>query len=168
MKAKEYHPFLEMIVKIFAYSGMRLSELFKCELKEEEIKDEGNIKYFDLTNKEIRLKTTTSYRKIPLHFELHFLTKNQFLELQNHYKTADFISKKVNELINEYISDEPTKVLYSLRHSFATYLKRKGIEENIVAELMGHSRGTTLSYTRYAGDSSLSILKENINKLDYK
>lgn len=166
-KAGEYHYFLEIIVKIFAYSGMRLSELFKCELKEEEIKGKGNIKYFDLTNTEIRLKTTTSHRKIPLHSELHFLTKNQFQELQNQYKTSDFISKKVNELINEYISEEPTKVLYSLRHSFATYLKQKGIEESIVAELMGHSRGTTLSYTRYAGAFPLITLKEYIDKLEY-
>jgi integrase len=33
-------------------------------------------------------------------------------------------------------------VLYSVRHSVATELKRKGVEESLIAELLGHSNGS--------------------------
>lgn len=167
-KAKEYDEDIEILVKIHAYSGMRLSEVFKCKLEEKEIEGVGNIKYFDLSDTSLQLKTLSSHRKIPLHNELlYILTKNKFEEIQIKYSAnPDFVSKKINQLINEHISTEKTKVLYSLRHSFATYLKQAMVEESLTAELMGHARGKTMSYGRYAGSYELKILKDTVNKLE--
>ena len=168
-KAKEYDEDIEILVKIHAYSGMRLSEVFKCKLEEKEIEGVGNIKYFDLSDTSLQLKTMPSHRKIPLHNELlSILTKNKFEEIQIKYSSnPDFVSKKINQLINQHISKDKTKVLYSLRHSFATYLKEAMVVESLTAELMGHSRGKTMSYGRYAGSYSLEIMRDTINKLDY-
>ncbi len=49
-----------------AYSGLRPSELWKCKIST----SKDNIIYFDLTDKDLQLKTMSSYRVIPLHNKL--------------------------------------------------------------------------------------------------
>jgi integrase len=76
------------------------------------------------------------------------------------------MSSWFNSQVRDHVTKEKTKVLYSLRHNFATGLKNKQILESVVAELMGHEQ-STLSYKRYASDYDISILKEAVDKLDF-
>lgn len=153
---------INTILRILAYSGMRTSEVFKCTLEEH-----GSIMYFDLT--EAQVKTISSLRKIPLHKNLSDITKNRLKELQTKYTdNQDAFSRKANQAINDYVSTNKKKVVYSLRHSFATSLKEAMIDETIIAELMGHSLGASLSLTRYASSYSLTKLAKAIEVINYE
>lgn len=159
---------LEIFVKILAYTGMRTSEILKCTFKRDDV---NHINYLDLTDTSIKLKTSSSYRKIPLHQELLGLITHSSLEqFQSKYnsETLKSLSKKANKFIHKNITEDPKKVLYSLRHSFATFLKHEMVNETSIAELMGHSTGTTMTMTRYAGLQDLKILHEAISKLYYQ
>ncbi len=72
-----------------------------------------------------------------------------------------------SKLLRPNVTREKTKVLYSLRHNFATGLKNKQTQESVVAELMGHEQAT-LTYKRYASDYDIAILKEAIDTLDFE
>lgn len=159
---------LEMFIKILTYSGMRTSEILKCSFKRD---DKENISYLDLTDSNIKLKTASSYRRIPLHNELLGLVNySSLFEFQTKYNNSTLknLSKKANKLINEQITKDSKKVLYSLRHSLATFLKHEIVNEISIAELMGHSTGKSMTMTRYAGLQDLKILHKAINKLQYE
>lgn len=141
------------LIKVFYTSGMRLSELYKCSLKEVD-----GIKVYDLTDRSISLKTKHSHRLIPIH-------RSVDVSLLKELPTQDGFSKRINDLIRSYISDDKRKVLYSLRHSFATDLKNKRIDPNIISELMGHSH-QTMTLKRYASAYNVHILKEAVESLD--
>ncbi len=140
------------LIKVFYTSGMRLSELYKCSLKEID-----GVKVYDLTDRSISLKTKSSYRLIPIHRSID-------VSLLKELPTQDGFSKRVNELIRSHISDDKRKVLYSLRHSFATDLKNNRIDPNVISELMGHSH-QTMTLQRYASSYDVHILKEAIETL---
>lgn len=147
-----YDNYLNNLIKVFYTSGMRLSELYKCS-----IKDIDGIMVYDLTDKSLKLKTRSSYRLIPVHSCID-------VSLLNNLPSQDSFSKKVNDLIRNNISDDKRKVLYSLRHSFATDLKNNKIEPTIISELMGHSH-QTMTLQRYASGYDVKILKEAIETL---
>jgi len=148
-------PIINNGIKALAYSGMRLSEMYKAS-----ITIVNDITCFDLTDKtRLKLKTKSSYRHIPIHSAIN-------IELLKELPAVDTFSKKVNAIIREYISSDEKKVLYSLRHSFATELKNKLVAHEVISELMGHSHGT-MTFGRYAGAYDVSILKEAIDKLNY-
>ncbi|WP_415405753.1 tyrosine-type recombinase/integrase [Sulfurovum sp. CS9] len=140
------------LYKILYYSGMRLSEVYKCKLT---VVD--GIKCFDLTDGTSELKTKSSYRLIPVHDSLDDaeLLLEQARAVRDGYatrKTSEFFKTK-------------GKSLYSLRHSFATQLASEGIETTIISELLGHAHnGMTLE--RYVKGYPTKLLSESINKLD--
>ena len=78
----------------------------------------------------------------------------------------EYVEKAVNRVIREHITADSRKVLYSLRHSFATELKARGVEPLMITELMGHSRGN-MTFSRYAGNYPVKTLKEAIETLDF-
>jgi integrase len=156
---------LELLPKVLAYSGMRLSEFFKAKI---DIDPDSNIPYFDLTDSSISLKNKNSYRVIPLHRHLESIDENELERLQSQFSfRPELASRAMNKLINIHIAEDKQKTLHSLRHSFSTFLKRANVSESYVAELMGHSRGSTMSFGRYAGNFALGELKNIIDLLDY-
>jgi integrase len=58
------------------------------------------------------------------------------------------------------------KTLYSLRHSFATELKHKGVDDVTISELLGHT--VTGETSRYAKSHRVDALDAAINRLDIK
>lgn len=141
-------------IKVLAYSGMRLSEMYKVS-----INNYDGINCFDLSNRSIKLKTKNSYRLIPIHADIN-------IALLSELPAKSTFSKKVNAIIRDKISSDEKKVLYSLRHSFATELKNKRVIHDVISELMGHSH-QTMTFGRYASAYNVSILKEAIDKLNY-
>ena len=150
-----------IIYYTLAYSGMRLSELWKCSIKEL-----GGIYYFDLKSSKEQLKTKSSYRLIPLHKELLRIgVQDDFSKAIGEYKRVS-IMRYFERYIKPLISDNKRKVLYSLRHSFATELKYKGVDSHIISELLGHSH-QGMTFGRYASRYPLRVLKAAIDELEY-
>lgn len=152
---------LKLIYKILAYTGMRISELSKGQLKQD-----GEIFYIDLTEESSSLKTKSSHRKIPLHKDLIFLNVHKkYNELRGLFRD-DYISKKFREAIKPHLTDNPRKTLYSYRHTLATQLKYADVNPIVISEILGHSHeGMTLG--RYASKYPLEVLKEAIDRLDF-
>lgn len=146
------NPVINNALKVFYTSGMRLSELYKAK-----VTNVDGVDVFDLRGKDIKLKTNTSHRVIPIHSSID-------IELLNHLPKLNRLSKIINSIIREHISNDNRKVLYSLRHSFATTLKNLRVEHTIISELMGHSH-QGMTFGRYAKAYDIGILKEAIEKL---
>lgn len=145
-------PVYNNMVKVFYTSGMRLSELYKCKVHEVE-----RTLVYDLTDKSIELKNKSSYRLVPVHPSID-------IELLSDIPSRPTFSRYINTLIRENISEDNRKVLYSLRHSFATVMKNNRVEPTVISELMGHSH-QTMTLSRYASKYDVSILKEAIETI---
>ena len=129
-------------------TGMRPSEAYMCKISVVDA-----IRCFDLTDKGIKLKTTSSHRLIPVHQSID--NPEEMLE--------DYRSMKPRMIARGFKVEEGT--LYSLRHSFATQLAAKGVEPHIISELLGHThKGMTLG--RYVKGFPIQQLKEAIDKLE--
>ena len=142
---------LSYAYKLLYYSGMRLSEAYKCR-----ISTIDGIKCFDLTDTSVKLKTEASYRLIPV--SKYITEPEKYIEairsLDSHY-----ITKQASKQLGEKES------LYSLRHSFVTDLINAKVDPSVVSELAGHSH-RTMTLSRYSKGYDVKILKEAIDKLN--
>jgi len=89
------------IYYILAYSGMRSSELWKCNIGV----SEDNIIYFDLRARDLQLKTSSSHRIIPLHNELLKMGIDQKLASLQLEFTQAIMSKYFNTVIKPQVTD---------------------------------------------------------------
>lgn len=144
-----------------AYTGMRLSELWKCSINQID-----GVYCFDLTSKRIKLKTKSSHRLIPMHDKLIELGIHEVLTEALQVYKSNSIGCHYKRNLRGRVTDNPKKVMYSLRHSFATELKYSKVDSLVISELMGHSHeGMTMG--RYASRYPVEILKEAIDSLNY-
>lgn len=158
-----YNPSLRAIYYTLAYTGLRSAELWKASISYDE--DEA-IWYLDLTSKQLKLKTKSSHRIVPLHSTLVALDIPYTLPQALREYKQERAQKVFNITLKPQVTSSSKKVLYSFRHSFATGLKYAKVDPLIISELMGHShRGMTLG--RYASRYPLATLKEAIDRLDY-
>jgi site-specific recombinase XerD len=147
------------LVQILKYTGMRLSELYKCK-----IDTVDDVLVFSLLDKGHKLKTNSSYRVIPIHTSLleelhHFYTYRNRVSNHRLSQSVSMLIKKLN------FDDSKKKSLYSLRHSFATKLIQIGADSNLVSELLGHSHGRNMTLSRYASGFNVSQLQAVIQLL---
>ena len=138
--------------KILYYSGMRLSEVYKCKL----LKTDG-VLCFDLSDTKIELKNESSHRLIPVHSSI---SKGIEGLLDTALSMRD---KWYTRSLSKFLGGG-TKTLYSLRHTFANTLSSKGIETNIISELMGHVQGG-MTASRYIKGYDIKLLQEAVNNL---
>ena len=147
------------------YTGMRPSEFWKAS-----IGSENGLYYFDLTDKNLQLKTHSSYRKIPLHQELiNMQIESKLSYLQSTFTQAA-VSKYFNKTIKPQVSSDRQKIMYSFRHTVATELKIVGIEMDKVSELLllGHVYdNSNITKEVYADGYTLAQLSEAINSLEF-
>ena len=149
---------MQYLLQILAYTGLRLSELYKCTLAEID-----GYKCFSLTDRGIKLKTKSSYRVIPIHNRLLDGMKD-FEELRSKV-SSDNLARTTSDTIKKLkFKDMEKKSLYSLRHRFATQLIQKGADSSIVSELMGHSHNT-MTLSRYSTGFSVRQLQEVVELL---
>lgn len=166
---EEFNKILELLptdkaylLSVLAYSGMRLSEMYKCKVEEVD-----GVVCFSLMDRTLKLKTKSSYRLIPIHSSLldgldNFITYRDKVASESVARNTSEIIKKQN------FTDSHKKSLYSLRHTFATELIKDGANNIHVSELLGHSLqnlgGMTLS--RYANGTQVKLLKTTIERLN--
>jgi integrase len=146
------------IVQVSRYTGMRLSELYKCTVSEID-----GVLCFDLrTPKGSPLKTLSSYRIIPSHDCL--LEYIDDLPILLNKFSSHYITKRFKKDITRILDNTEGKSLYSLRHTFATDLIANGVHAEIVSELMGHAH-STMTMNRYVKGYPIETLKKAIDTL---
>lgn len=142
---------ISSIIKLSYFSGMRLSEIYKCKLVTVD-----NIRCFDLRDTTIELKNEHSHRLIPVHSAIE--NEVDTLMASAVSMSGNWHTRKVSQLLGG-----GTKTLYSLRHTFATSLAQN-IDMNILSELMGHAH-KSMTAGRYVKGFNTRILKQNIEEL---
>ena len=151
-------PEMKYLLQILAFTGMRLSELYKCKVEEID-----GIKCFSLLDKSLKLKTKSSYRIIPIHSSL--IGKLEHFESYRDAVTSNNLARVTSNTIKALkLLQSDKKSLYSLRHSFATTLVQRGADTAIVSELLGHSH-STMTLSRYATGFSVKQLREVVQLL---
>ena len=161
---------------IMLFSGMRPAEI--SQLRKEHIIKIDNIYCIKLDDS-IDLKTDYSSRIIPIHqklIELGFLDYVNSIQSGQIFPDIDLnvikktgpASRHWNRTYQNQPGIDPTnKSLYSLRHNFITKLRNNGIPESFAAEIVGHKKGETMSYSRYAAPDQVQKLHEIINTIKY-
>lgn len=146
-----------------AFTGIRPSELWKAK-----IESDGDIIYLNLTDDNLSLKTSSSYRKVPFHHKLISLGVDRKLkEVLNKY-TQTQISIYFNKTIKPKIIEDSTKIMYCFRHTVATELKRANVNMDKVSEILGHSYDSnSITKEVYASNFTLEQLHEAINALAF-
>jgi integrase len=165
---------------IAAYSGMRVEEIAQLDPKTDIRPDEAGIQVFDINELNGKqLKNKTSRRIVPVHPVLLKLGLLDYVEsvkkagatrLFPDTKARDGrLGKNAAKTVNRFIRVNLgiPKTLHSFRHSVATQLKHKRVDEGITAALLGHAHGG-ITYTRY-GKHYLAevLLDEAIKKIAY-
>ena len=161
---------------IMLFCGMRPAEI--SQLHKHHITQIDNIYCFKLDDS-IDLKTDYSIRTIPIHQKLidlgflHYVNSIQsgqiFPDINlNVIKKTGPASRHWNRAHKKQPDIDPTKKsIYSLRHNFETQLRNNGVPETFAAELAGHKKGETMSYSRYAAPDQVQKLYEIINTIKY-
>ncbi|PID77681.1 MAG: hypothetical protein CSB24_00095 [Deltaproteobacteria bacterium] len=165
------------IPHIMLFSGMRPSEI--AQLTKNNIIAIDNIFCFQLTS-EMNLKTVNAQRIIPIHAKLIKLGLLEFINSQKENrifnelnperaKPAGAVSSYWNTTHTKNIkkNKEYKKSLYSLRHNVVTALRNTGIKETFASELVGHQKGTNITFQRYASSNQIKPLKEAIESISW-
>jgi len=169
-------PYYYWLPLIGLYSGMRIEEI--CQLHLEDIRLEDSVWVFDVNdNGGKKLKTKGGKRLVPIHSKLVDLgllkyaeklrTKGEqrlFPELKRQRDGYSQAASKWFGRLRNKLGFEP--VFHSLRHTVATTLKHKDHDENLVAELIGHTVDS-MTYGRYGKAYSPEKLKELVEDLDF-
>jgi integrase len=140
----------------------------------------------DPAGKDKSLKTINAQRQVPIHsrlIELGFVeyvvalreAGHQRLFPELHFDARKGYGKAAGSWFNERflgrrlkIERDGRKTFHSFRHNFATALGDADVLTSVKADLMGHSRSTALSETRYDKGRKLQTLKDAIEQVRYE
>ncbi len=179
---KKVYPERYWIPLIGCYSGMRLNEI--CQLYIEDVQEIDGIWCFSVNgDKDKRLKNQTSERVIPIHpklIELGFIyywetiKKTEVPRLWMKLTWMDVngysnnFGKWYQRFNREFVTTNPKKVFHSFRHVVTDTLKQAGVQDSIIAELVGHSQGAhSMTMSRYGKRYQPRVLLEAMKHLDY-
>lgn len=175
---KTVQPERYWIPLISMYSGLRIDEA--CQLYKEDIRDVNQIPCIDVNcNKDKKLKTLSSARVLPVHpklIELGFLEYVQSVEHERlwpnlYRRPLGGFSGKFGQWYCRFnrqcITTDPYKTYHSFRHSICDTLKQAGVQEALIAELVGHSNNDSITMSRYGKRYRPEVLLEALVKVDY-
>src|ERR1035437_6644969 len=165
---KEPNQDLKDIYLVLFHTGMRLGELINLKWNQVSFND----KVIRLTNSEDFTTKGKKERTIPINENLvkvfterypKVIDINQLNYVFNKHGmkfSGDYISKSFKKIILNCENINHDIHLHSLRHSFATYLVKKGVSLFIIKELLGHQDyKTTLLYSHITTDSLRDAVK---------
>jgi integrase len=170
-------PFKFWIPMIGMYSGMRREEI--CQLHAGDIREIDGITCIEVNDNEGKnLKTKNSARIVPVHPKLIALGFLEFVKTcqtgVNMWGFRQWKGTWGKQFGNwwsiyfnrQHITTDPLKTFHSLRHTFANTLKQAGVQETLIAELMGHANGN-ITTGRYGKRYQPGRLLEAISKIDF-
>jgi len=170
----------DWITKIQMYQGCRPSEACQLRLQDIRLGDNPSIHFSDAEEKQ-HLKNASSNRIVPIHkalieqglleytaqrrqqgaTQLFDLTpRGDDLDWSNDYRDA------FGDVLDECgfkAGDRATA--YSFRHTFIDELQKVGVQEHVVAQIVGHTH-QSMTYGHYAKNLDLEILREAVNRFD--
>ena len=164
------------------FSGMRTNEILQMNIVD--IIQDDKVWMFRVDEEnEKRVKTENSIRNVPIHPQLVSLGFLKYLEILKTKgvdrvfpeltKDRDGYSSKVSRHYNEKflpvlgVHKPRVKVLYSTRHTFVNRCYKKGVDRDIIKQIVGHSKDFTFGI--YGGNPySSKQLYEGISKVKYK
>ena len=159
---------VRLLWSIMVSTGMRLDEV--ALLNVSNIKEERNIRFFDLTG--MKVKNEGSSRKVPIpdillekidNWVKGLNTERLFsFPLNSDGKAQNAASKKGMRFIRSVTSDKDL-VVHSFRHTFKDLIRDAGISKDLHDFITGHSGGDVSSY--YGEGFSLEKRKEAIDKV---
>jgi integrase len=129
------------------FTGGRVDELAHAPAK---FVDLGGIKCLDL--RIVAEKTIAAPRLVPIHGQLLRLGIEEFSRRQiargysllqpgPEPRTESQWSKRLNERIDRYITDDATVVFYSFRHVFRQMLRAGALGDELMNKIFGHADG---------------------------
>lgn len=155
------------VASIAAYSGMRIGEI--CNLQPEHIIVIDGITCFQV----LEGKTANAARIIPLHSSLISMVSERCQKPYNGFlfyrasitkredgKRSSWHVNRFGRLKRDILQDSENKVFHSFRHAVISKLNAAGVDEGRVALLVGHSSGSTESFTTYSKSVPERIVKE--------
>ena len=153
-----------LVLSILISTGMRLDEA--ALLNHEDIKtSDSGVLHYDLTNSIV--KNDGSKRLVPVHPAIELPEKKGRLfprfEVDADGKTKANVSNALMRQIRK-VSDDPKKVVHSLRGSFKDMLRDADVSKEVNDFITGHSSGDEAS--KYGSGPSLEVRLEAIKKLD--
>ncbi|MGZ8473460.1 MAG: site-specific integrase [Candidatus Deferrimicrobiaceae bacterium] len=162
------------------YTGARLNEL--CQLYTEDIREEEGITCIDINEKEDKkTKTASSRRLIPVHpilIELGFKEYVDSIRAAGEPRLWSALKKKKRDgygsdlgkwyqrFNRKFVTTEKLRVFHSMRHNLANELKQRGVDGNIIAEILGHSLGS-MSLGRYGKAFGPKVLLDALRKMEF-
>ncbi|WP_156524108.1 site-specific integrase [Halomonas sp. HL-93] len=162
------------------YTGARLNEL--CQLCKKDIKIVNDVPciHIQAASPNQRLKNHSSERVIPLHSKLIEFGLNEWLEKHEtqifpmlSYSDKHGYSATPSRWFGRFKADvglcgdgSGRKDFHSFRHTVADELKQKGVSENLIGGILGHTTGG-ITNTRYGKDFKPEVLKPVIELLEH-
>ena len=163
-------------------SGMRTNEILQMNIVD--IIQDDKVWMFRVDEEnEKRVKTENSIRNVPIHPQLVSLGFLKYLEILKTKgvdrvfpeltKDRDGYSSKVSRHYNEKflpvlgVHKPRVKVLYSTRHTFVNRCYKKGVDRDIIKQIVGHEKDFTFGI--YGGNPyTPKQLYKGISKVKYK
>ena len=172
------HNFKYWLPRLAYYTGARLNEL--CQLYKRDLILMSNLLciHIQSTSLDQRLKNPSAERVIPIHsklIELGFIewTKGQgerifpmlsYSEKHGYSATPSRWFGRLKADIGLVGNGSGKKDFHSIRHTVADELKQKGVSENLIGGILGHTTGG-ITNTRYGKDFKPDVLKPVIELL---
>jgi integrase len=163
------------------FTGNRTNET--SQLRVNDIVKEGNVWMIIIDETEgKRVKTTSSIRKVPIHPQLISLGFIKYVEILKSNgvdrvfpeltKERDGYSSKISRHYNEKflpsvgVWKKNVKILYSTRHTFINRCYNKGVDRDIIKQIVGHEPDFTMD--TYGGNPfTPTQLYQGISKVSY-
>jgi integrase len=162
------------------FSGMRLDEI--CQLHVDDIREVDGVWCVDVNDRlDKKLKNMTSRRIIPIHPEVLGLGLIAYVEELKRQKKprlwmnltrrdadgyGSAFGKWYQRFNREHVTTDKVKVFHSLRHTVADTLKQAGVQEVVIAEIMGHANDS-MTTGRYGKRYQPKVLLEALKLLNY-
>ncbi|PSW06775.1 site-specific integrase [Photobacterium lipolyticum] len=167
---------------LMLFHGLRPSEA--CQLRVEDICEQDGMTCIRVSSEGVgqRVKTDSSYRLVPVHAKiLSWGFQDYVSELKQAGQTQIFSYIPLGEnkdwsrqycqqlarlqnKIGMKAGQRPTA--YSFRHTFVDELKQQEVDENIVAQIVGH-KNQKITLGRYGKKYKLSVLKKYLAVINY-
>ncbi|EKK7694986.1 tyrosine-type recombinase/integrase [Cronobacter sakazakii] len=155
------------VASIAAYSGMRIGEI--CNLQPEHIIVINGVHLFQV----LEGKTSNAVRIVPIASKILPMVLERCQKPYNGFlfyrasttkredgKRSNWHVNRFGRLKRDILPESENKVFHSYRHAVISKLNAAGVDEGRVALLVGHSSGSTESFTTYSKSVPERIVKE--------
>ena len=165
---------------ISMYTGMRLDEI--CQLYLEDVQQIDDVWCISINDeKDKKVKTITGKRIVPVHPTLLSCGFIRYVDslrkagvprlwMDLRWRPSDGYSNALGKWFQvfnrRHVTDDPKKVFHSMRHTLADSLKQAGIQEVVIAEILGHANDS-MTTGRYGKRYQPRVLLDALEKLDY-